>query len=148
MAGGRCPPDPPVFGWGGKAPPDPPLNGRSSHLIEAAKRGRLDQMLFFSVPLTTRAPPTSVRRPSDNRPRYQRSYGTFFFCLKRATNLKSSATNVRDVHTCRHRRTNRHIGSHSKAAAAQTENRLGTNGNRSQHPRRPDDEVTGRQPKR
>ena len=25
----------------------PPLNGRSSHLIEAAKRGRLDQMLFF-----------------------------------------------------------------------------------------------------
>ena len=55
--GGRCPPDPPVFGWGGKAPPDPPLNGRSSHLIEAAKRGRLDQMIFFSAPLTTRAPP-------------------------------------------------------------------------------------------
>ena len=25
----------------------PPLNGRSSHLIEAAKRGRLDQMFFF-----------------------------------------------------------------------------------------------------
>ena len=25
MAGGRCPPDPPIFGWGGKAPPDPPL---------------------------------------------------------------------------------------------------------------------------
>ena len=25
LAGGRCPPDPPVFGWGGKAPPDPPL---------------------------------------------------------------------------------------------------------------------------
>ena len=22
LAGGRCPPDPPVFGWGGKAPPD------------------------------------------------------------------------------------------------------------------------------
>ena len=35
----------------------PPLNGRSSHLIEAAKRGRLDQMIFFSAPLTTRAPP-------------------------------------------------------------------------------------------
>ena len=31
----------------GKAPPDPPLNGRSSHLIEAARRGRLDQMIFF-----------------------------------------------------------------------------------------------------
>ena len=39
----------------------PPLNGRSSHLIEAAKRGRLDQMIFFSAPLTTRAPP---RRPA------------------------------------------------------------------------------------
>ena len=35
----------------------PPLNGRSSHLIEAAKRGRLDQMIFFSAPLTTRTPP-------------------------------------------------------------------------------------------
>ena len=88
LAGGRCPPDPPIFGWGGKAPPDSPLNGRSSHLIEAAKRGRLDQMIFFSGaaddtvtrappgrpaghpaerpagrPLTTRAPPTTVRRP-------------------------------------------------------------------------------------
>ena len=61
LAGGRCPPDPPVFGWGGKAPLDPPLNGRSSHLMEAAKRGRLDQMKFFSVPLTTRAPSTTVR---------------------------------------------------------------------------------------
>ena len=64
----RCPPDPPVFGWGGKAPPNPPSNGRSSHLIEAAKRGRLDQMIFFSAPLTIRAPPTTVRRPSDNHP--------------------------------------------------------------------------------
>ena len=35
----------------------PPPNGRSSHLIEAAKRGRLDQMIFFSAPLTIRAPP-------------------------------------------------------------------------------------------
>ena len=47
LAGGRCPPDHPNFGWGGKAPPDPPRNGRSSNLIEAAKRGRLDQMIFF-----------------------------------------------------------------------------------------------------
>ena len=44
----------------------PPPNGRSSHLIEAAKRGRLDQMIFFSAPLTTRAPPTTVR--PDDRP--------------------------------------------------------------------------------
>ena len=53
------------FWRGGQSPPapPPPLNGRSSHLIEAAKRGRLDQMIFFSAPLTTRAPPTTVRRP-------------------------------------------------------------------------------------
>ena len=61
LAGRRCPPDPPVFGWGGKAPQTLPLNGRPQHLIEAAKRGRLDQMIFFSAPLTTRAPPTTVR---------------------------------------------------------------------------------------
>ena len=49
LAGGRCPPDPSNFGWGGKVLPDPPgpLNGRPQHVIEAAKRGRLDQMLFF-----------------------------------------------------------------------------------------------------
>ena len=29
LAGGRCPPDPPNFGWGGFAPPDPPLDGFS-----------------------------------------------------------------------------------------------------------------------
>ena len=27
----------------------PTVNGRSSHLIEAAKRGRLDQMIFFGA---------------------------------------------------------------------------------------------------
>ena len=35
------------FWLGGAAPQTPPLNGRPQHLIEAAKRGRLDQMLFF-----------------------------------------------------------------------------------------------------
>ena len=25
LAGGRCPPGPPNFGWGGRSPPDPPL---------------------------------------------------------------------------------------------------------------------------
>ena len=55
------------FGRGGAKPSqDPPLNGRPQHLIEAAKRGRLDQMLFFSAPLTTRAPPTTVW--PDDRP--------------------------------------------------------------------------------
>ena len=44
---GRYPPDPPVFGWGANAPQTLPINGRLQHLIEAAKRGRLDQMLFF-----------------------------------------------------------------------------------------------------
>ena len=42
---------------GGESPPDAPLNGHPQDLIEAAKRGRLDQMMFFSAPLTTRAPP-------------------------------------------------------------------------------------------
>ena len=51
----------------------PPLNGRSSHLIEAAKRGRLDQMIFFSAPLTTRAPPgrpagRPAERPAERPP--------------------------------------------------------------------------------
>ena len=81
--GGAAPQTPRILAGGAKQ--TPPLNGRSSHLIEAAKRGRLDQMLFFSAPLTTRAPsagrPTTVHQPSDNRPRYQWSYGTFFFCL-------------------------------------------------------------------
>ena len=54
---GALPPRPPGFWLGGQSPPRPPLNGRSSHLIEAAKRGRLDQMILFSAPLTTRAPP-------------------------------------------------------------------------------------------
>ena len=50
---------------GGSTPPQtPPLNGRSSHLIEAAKRGRLDQMPFCSVPLTTRAPLTTQALPT------------------------------------------------------------------------------------
>ena len=35
------------FGWGALAPRPPHLNSRPQHLIEAAKRGRLDQMLFF-----------------------------------------------------------------------------------------------------
>ena len=61
MAEGRCPPDL-RFLSGGQSPPlcpppDPTLNGRPQHLIEAAKRGRLDHMISFLAPLTTRAPP-------------------------------------------------------------------------------------------
>ena len=65
---GALPPRPPDFWLGGFAPRDLPLNGRPQHLIEAAKRGRLDQMIFFSAPLSTRAPPTTVQRASDDRP--------------------------------------------------------------------------------
>ena len=59
---GALSPRPHGFGLGGQnTPQTPPLNGRLQHLIEAAKRGRLDQMPFFSSPLTTRAPQTTVR---------------------------------------------------------------------------------------
>ena len=40
------------FGWGA-LPPRPPA--------PSAKWGRLEEMIFFSAPLTTRAPPTTVR---------------------------------------------------------------------------------------
>ena len=53
MTGGRCPLDP-------AEGQTPTLNGRLQHLIEAAKRSRLDQMLFFSATLTTWAPPKTV----------------------------------------------------------------------------------------
>ena len=54
--GGAAPKTPRVLAGGAKPPQTPLLNGRSSHLIEAAKRGRLDQMIFISAPLTTRVP--------------------------------------------------------------------------------------------
>ena len=45
---GALPPRPSKFWLGGEShPTHKPLNCRSSHLIEAAKRGRLDQMIFF-----------------------------------------------------------------------------------------------------
>ena len=59
---------------GGAKPPQTPLNGRSSHLIEAAKRGRLDQMICFSAPLTARAPPgCPAGRPAE-RPAWYGSH--------------------------------------------------------------------------
>ena len=51
------------FGWGVKAPPDPSLNGCSSYLIEAAKRGCLDQMIFFSARAAWTSGRTSGRTP-------------------------------------------------------------------------------------
>ena len=48
--------------WGGFAPQTSSLNGLSSHLIEAAKRGRFDQMkFFFGAADDTRAARTSGR---------------------------------------------------------------------------------------
>ena len=57
LLGGAAPQTTRFLAGGAKPRQTSPLNGRSSHLIEAAKRGRLDQMIFFSAPLTTRAPP-------------------------------------------------------------------------------------------
>jgi len=64
---GAAPQDPPG-GWGGKTSPGPPLNGRPQLWIKAAKRGRLDQMLFFfGAADATRAARTSGRT-SDRTP--------------------------------------------------------------------------------
>ena len=51
LAGGRCPPDPPNFGWGGFAPPDPPLDGYWPGGCRPP-----DPPCFFFSPLTTGAP--------------------------------------------------------------------------------------------
>ena len=79
---GALPPRPPRFLAGGaKRPQTPPVNGRSSHLIEAAKRGCLEQMIFFSAPLTTRAPLTTVQpdvRPNA-RPNARPNFWVFGF---------------------------------------------------------------------
>ena len=72
LAGGRCPSDPPGFGWGGFAPPDPHPKRSSAafdrsgqnwpqHSIEAAKLGRLDQMLILFAAPPTWALLTTVR---------------------------------------------------------------------------------------
>ena len=59
---GAAPQTPRFFAGGAKPPQTPPLNGYPQHLIEAAKRGRLDQMLFFSAPLTIRRTTPERRR--------------------------------------------------------------------------------------
>ena len=61
LAGGRCPPDPPGFGWGGKAPPDPPPKRSFVTFDRGGQTGPPRSNAFFSAPLTTRALPTTVR---------------------------------------------------------------------------------------
>ena len=58
--GGAAPQTARFLAGGAKPPQTLPLSGRPQHLIEAARRGRLNQTLFFLAPLTTRAPPTTV----------------------------------------------------------------------------------------
>ena len=44
----------------------PPLNGRPQHLIEGAKRGRLDQMIFGAADDTRAADDCPAGRPAEN----------------------------------------------------------------------------------
>ena len=58
--GGAAPQTPRFLAGGAKAfQTPPPLNGRPQHLIEAAKRGRLDQMIFFLGAADNTGPPTT-----------------------------------------------------------------------------------------
>ena len=72
LAGGRCPPDPPVFGWGGKAPPDPPLKRSFVTFDRGGQTGPpRSNDFFFGAADDTRAAddrPPAVRRPSTGRP--------------------------------------------------------------------------------
>ena len=97
---GALPPRPPNFWLGGQSPPRPPLNGRSSHLIEAAKRGRLDQMIFFSVPLTIRAPLTTPAPLTTRAPKKIRNFCDAIFFKKfvrLSPHQRSFLTKIRTV---------------------------------------------------
>ena len=62
LAGGRCPPDPPVFGWGGKAPPDPPLKRSFVTFDRGGQTGPpRSNDFFFGAADDTRAARTSGR---------------------------------------------------------------------------------------
>ena len=72
LAGGRCPPDPPVFGWGGFAPPDIPPERSSAAFDRGGQTGPpRSNDFFFGAADDTRAARTSgrttVRRPSVGR---------------------------------------------------------------------------------
>ena len=62
LAGGRCPPDPPVFGWGGKARPDPPLKRSFVTFDRGGQTGPpRSNDFFFGAADDTRAARTSGR---------------------------------------------------------------------------------------
>ena len=58
LAGGRCSPDLPVFGWGGKPLQTPPLKRSFVTFDRGGQTGPPRSNAFFSAPLTTRALPT------------------------------------------------------------------------------------------
>ena len=76
--GGAAPQTPQFLAGGAKPPQTPPLNGRSSHLIEAAKRGRLDQMIFFFGAADDTRVARTTGRTSGRTPGQM---GTFFVAL-------------------------------------------------------------------
>ena len=77
LAGGRRPPGPSVFGWGGKAPPDPPLKRSFVTFDRGGQTGPpRSNDFFFGAADDMRAGPTTVRRPSDDRPLAVRQQST------------------------------------------------------------------------
>ena len=75
LAGLRCPPDPPGFGWefwlGGQSLPRPTPKKSYLAFDRGGQTGPPRSNAFFPAQLTTRAPPTTVRQTSDDRSRYQ-----------------------------------------------------------------------------
>ena len=64
LAGGRCPPDPLVFGWGAKAPPDPSLKRSFVTFDRGGQTGPpRSNDFFFGAADDTRAARTSGRTP-------------------------------------------------------------------------------------
>ena len=67
LAGGRCPPDPPVFGWGGKAPPDPPPKRSYLAFDRGGQTGPpRSNDFFFGAADDTRIARTSGWTPADD----------------------------------------------------------------------------------
>ena len=75
LVGGRCPPDPSDFGWGGQSTPRHPPKRSSAAIDRGGQTGTPRSNAFFSVPLTTQAPRTTVR-PDATRTSGRTSGGT------------------------------------------------------------------------